>query len=399
MLNLHFPSAAVFHRIQNFYIGPTVDLFWKEHQTELIESFAGKDIVLMGDGRMDSPGHSAQYCSYSLMEMETKKVLSLVTMDKRVVDRKSTTIEKEAFRRSIEELKAKGLGVKEVVTDAHMGIGYLMRTSYPEIKHSHDIWHVAKNLGKRITKAGQKKGCKDLLRWAKHIVNHFWYACREATGYMRFINIWGQVRHHACNEHEWILSEGEGPAECSHGDLEKDANRPDWLPKESLAAKAINEIVLDKRLRNSYGYIENFRMTAEIEVFNNLILMYCAKRFEYSPASIQAITDEALDNNCHIDRPLLMNKKGEVVYHRTFNKKSGRWSVYPCKVNKNYQHVRDLLRRMLSARLEDKMGMHRPKAMAADDPRRLSVHLSPVSPKATKELVSQQMIRKKETEK
>ena len=32
---------------------------------------------------MDSPGHTAQYCSYTFMEMEIKKILSLITMDKR----------------------------------------------------------------------------------------------------------------------------------------------------------------------------------------------------------------------------------------------------------------------------------------------------------------------------
>ncbi|XP_069133173.1 uncharacterized protein [Argopecten irradians] len=313
-------------------------------------------------------------------------------MDKRVVGRKSTTMEKEAFQRSLNDLIHKGLDVKEVVTDAHIGIGYLMRTAYPGLKHSttYGTW---KDF---FIQAGQQKGCKDILAWAKHIVNHFWYACREATSYLNFINIWGQARHHVCNEHQWILSEGEGPAECSHGDLD-DLSRPEWLTKESPSARAISDIVLDSRLRNNYGYLENFRMTADIEVFNNLILMYCAKRFAYSPPAYRTRNQlAALDNNFHIDRQLKLNKKGEVVYHRTFNKKSGRWSVYPCKLEKEYRYVNDLLKNMLVRRLDDREGMHRPKEMAADDPRRLSSHLAPVSPEPTKQLVDMMKSRKRE---
>jgi hypothetical protein len=35
------------------------------------------EVVVAGDGRMDSPGHSAQYCVYSLMEHETGKILDV----------------------------------------------------------------------------------------------------------------------------------------------------------------------------------------------------------------------------------------------------------------------------------------------------------------------------------
>lgn len=46
---------------------------------------------------MDSPGHCAQFCSYTFMEYETKKILSIVTMDKRMTDKKSTVLEKACF--------------------------------------------------------------------------------------------------------------------------------------------------------------------------------------------------------------------------------------------------------------------------------------------------------------
>ena len=76
--------------------------------------------------RNDSPGHSAQYCSYTLMENETKKILTVHTIDKRMTDRKSTNMEKAGFQTALNELLEKDINVKEVVTDAHLGIGSVM---------------------------------------------------------------------------------------------------------------------------------------------------------------------------------------------------------------------------------------------------------------------------------
>lgn len=51
-----------------------------------------------------------------------------------------------------------------------------------------------------------------------------------------------------------------------------------------------------------------------IEVFNNLILMYFAKRFAYSPAAYRARNlVAAIDNDFHVDRPPRGNRKGEVM--------------------------------------------------------------------------------------
>eukprot|EP00105_Crassostrea_gigas_P037160 XP_019921308.1 PREDICTED: uncharacterized protein LOC105325387 [Crassostrea gigas] len=85
---------------------------------------------------MDSPGHCAQFCSYTFMEYETKKILSIVTMDKRMTDKKSTVLEKACFLKGLRELLAKNLKVVKVVTDAHPQIESLMKKDFSNIKHS-----------------------------------------------------------------------------------------------------------------------------------------------------------------------------------------------------------------------------------------------------------------------
>ena len=60
------------------------------------------------------------------MEDVTKKILTLHTIDKRVTERKSANLEKVSFNNAMVELRNKGIKIKEVVTDAHLGIGALM---------------------------------------------------------------------------------------------------------------------------------------------------------------------------------------------------------------------------------------------------------------------------------
>ena len=78
--------------------------------------------MLCGDGRCDSPGKSAKYCTYSLMESETNKILHVETIDKREVNLKSPNMEREAFKRSMEYLISRGIKITEVVTDAYTAV-------------------------------------------------------------------------------------------------------------------------------------------------------------------------------------------------------------------------------------------------------------------------------------
>ncbi|KAL7399219.1 hypothetical protein ABVT39_021697 [Epinephelus coioides] len=74
---------------------------------------------------MDSPGHTAQYCTYTTMENESKDIISVVTVDKRQTNRNSVIMEKHAFIQTFDSL-LENLNITEIVTDAHMQIAALM---------------------------------------------------------------------------------------------------------------------------------------------------------------------------------------------------------------------------------------------------------------------------------
>ncbi|KAG5281254.1 hypothetical protein AALO_G00069120 [Alosa alosa] len=78
------------------------------------------------DGRMDSPGHCAQYCTYTAMENESREILSVITVDKRETGRNSVIMEREAFVRTVDTLLNE-VKLVEVCTDAHVQISALMR--------------------------------------------------------------------------------------------------------------------------------------------------------------------------------------------------------------------------------------------------------------------------------
>ena len=50
-----------------------------KEQTRLINELkeSGGSVIVGGDGRADSPGHSAKYGSYSLIELKSGKVIDI----------------------------------------------------------------------------------------------------------------------------------------------------------------------------------------------------------------------------------------------------------------------------------------------------------------------------------
>ena len=120
-----------------FYL--TLSLFYYTLQRlmslELLIKLQLYIIIILGDGRNDSPGHCAKYCTYTLMENESQSIVSVVIVDKRQVKLKATNMEKFGFCESMNALRAKGLEIVEVVTDASTQISGVMSKLNSKNKH------------------------------------------------------------------------------------------------------------------------------------------------------------------------------------------------------------------------------------------------------------------------
>ena len=78
--------------------------------------------MLCGDGRYDSLGKCAKFCTYSLMESESNVILHFKNIDKREVDLQSLNMERKGMIRSLDFLIEKGLNVMELKTDSSSSI-------------------------------------------------------------------------------------------------------------------------------------------------------------------------------------------------------------------------------------------------------------------------------------
>ena len=67
-LVLDFISRQTFNRMRRHYIIPCITSFWEDMKDEVWKVLMNEQIILCGDGRNDSPRHSAKYCVYVLIE-------------------------------------------------------------------------------------------------------------------------------------------------------------------------------------------------------------------------------------------------------------------------------------------------------------------------------------------
>ena len=70
-------TTMTYFRHQNKILQPAVDRIWVNHQSSLLRSIAAQNRNLFpsGDGRADSPGHSAKFGSYTVIDMLSNKVV------------------------------------------------------------------------------------------------------------------------------------------------------------------------------------------------------------------------------------------------------------------------------------------------------------------------------------
>jgi len=163
LLNLKFFSDSTYYQIRKNFVAPVVHDCWTEEQKKTIAELKGKDkVFLAGDGRCDSPGHSAKYGTYSFLDTQTGKVVNTTVIPVTEVAN-SNAMEKEGFIRLLRGIQQDSVKVDVVSTDRHVQIRKLMRTDpeFNSIKHEFDPWHLSKSLVKKLTKAAKRKGCED----------------------------------------------------------------------------------------------------------------------------------------------------------------------------------------------------------------------------------------------
>ena len=76
---LHCPtiSTSTFFRHQSSILRPAINAVWLRHQDLLLRKLKENQVKLHvgGDGRADSPGHCAEFGTYSLIELNSNQIV------------------------------------------------------------------------------------------------------------------------------------------------------------------------------------------------------------------------------------------------------------------------------------------------------------------------------------
>ena len=155
-LNLQFISSSHYYTTQTTILFPVVQHTWIETQTAILKQLKKeKSVDVCGDGRCDSPGHSAKYGTYTLMDEKTNLIIEFSVVQVTEVT-SSNAMEYEGCKRTLNSIIKKKIPIRCLTADRHTTITSKMRTNYSNIVHQYDVWHLSKWVTKKLTKKAKK---------------------------------------------------------------------------------------------------------------------------------------------------------------------------------------------------------------------------------------------------
>ena len=264
-------SDCTFYDHQTEYLEPAIISVWKHKQLQLLNECISREIPLVigGDGRADSPGHSAKFGSYSIIDLNTSKLLQIELVQVKYTlcmalhiglllnclqsneVKSSNLMELERLKRALKFLADNQLEVDTLITDRHKQINKYLRERHSDITHRYDVWHIFKSMHnlayiyictfhkimmsltgvkKKLASLATASECEIVGEWTKSIIDHLhWCAASvtagdEADGLCskedEIVKKWRSLMDHLCNIHD----------NCYHDELNSlEERRKKWL--------------------------------------------------------------------------------------------------------------------------------------------------------------------------
>ena len=266
---------------KKYLIGVTNEA-WENQQFQMKEGIRKRgQCFRSGDGRCDSPGHNAKCLTYSLLDQFLQKIIQLSNTQVTEAGN-SNRMELYGLKKVLNTVRDSGISMDQITTDRHVQIKKYMREEEPDICHQFDVWHVSKNIKKKLLAASKKKSCEDLHTWIKSISNHFWWSCATCNGdVVHLREKWTSVIFHVQNIHHF--RENEKFVKCEHPRLRKSGEkRKVWLDPSSDSFAALQSIVFDKTLLQDLKHLTKFSHTGILEVYHSLYNKWVPKSTHFS---------------------------------------------------------------------------------------------------------------------
>lgn len=336
-LGLTIVSKTVYNQVQREYLEPAIQEAWDEQQKGLLAKCREKPSVkLCGDGRCDSPGHCAKYGLYSLMLMdETTPDLCDKIIETNLLDtaepsvKNSNAMEPMGLSHGLFNLEEEEVNFELLATDQHSTVTSNMKKDYPIVDHEFDVWHLSKNLIKKLTKLSKKKGHEGLVPWIRHVSNHLWWCSATCDGDANILKEkWISLLNHVINKHSF--KENVYYKKCAHKRLtKKDRKGMEWVKKDSLVFEDLKKIVLNPYLLNSLPQLTKFCHTGQLEVFHSMLGRYAPKRLAFSHSGMKARCLLAvIDWNTQDHTPIDPEKLKEQNINIDYAKRTSRFRIH-----------------------------------------------------------------------
>lgn len=273
-MNLSMVSESTFYDVQSSVLIPVVGEAWKKERNTMVAVLKERNspITLAGDGRCDSPGFNAKYCTYSLQDTDSDKIVDyeLVQVTQ---TQTSQAMEKYGFCKATDRLLDEGVRITTMVTDRHIGIRSVLQKFYAAINHQFDVYHIANSIRKKLVELSRLKKHASLAPWVRSIVNHIWYSSRNCDGNPdKLVEIFTSITYHVAGKHKW--SGCKFVNACLHGRLNAQQQKAKlWLKGATL--QALKDVIFNPKLLKDIRQICMFCHTGKLESYHSQLLVYC----------------------------------------------------------------------------------------------------------------------------
>ncbi|XP_051981457.1 uncharacterized protein LOC127642989 isoform X2 [Xyrauchen texanus] len=118
-MHLQVFGYDTFRRHARMYIEPAIVYKWQNWQDGMLHQISQREkVIVVGNMRADSSGHSAKFGSYTMMDLETNTVVDIQLVQSNEVGG-SCNMEKEGLKRSLDLLEMRRVTLHSIVTDQH----------------------------------------------------------------------------------------------------------------------------------------------------------------------------------------------------------------------------------------------------------------------------------------
>ncbi|XP_012732234.2 uncharacterized protein LOC105936117 [Fundulus heteroclitus] len=325
-----------FRRHARTYVEPAIVHKWKTSQDGMLQRLSMENAIV-GGMRADSPGHSAKFCSYTMMDLKTNTVIDIQLVQSSEVGGTSN-MEKEGLKRGLVFLKERGVNVDCIVTDRHPQVQKFLREN--GINQYYNVWRMEKGISKKLGKICKKKDCQSLKKWLPAIKNHiYWTAATSTTGPERVAK-WTSILNHVRDVH--IHQDPFFPA-CLHSARQtKDHNK--WLTAGTPAFYQLEKVLSTKKVLKDVAKLAPHHQASALEGFHRVILRFAPKNVVYPFLGVLCrLYLAALHFNENTTRDQASTSSEDPRHRGCFSKSHKvECRVKPIKTQETFRYVEDL---------------------------------------------------------